>query len=279
MTVFPVFGPSSGRAYQTLAQGLAEGAVEVAERAQPTVPELELRHRGAVPVFILEGEEVVGGQQNRIVNLSMLVAPHTTIQLPVSCVEQGRWNRRTVRFHAGEAAFYDLRKERYTSGRKDAGGRPWLAQDAVWRTVAARDAALGVYSPSTAMHDQYQVRAQDLGLYDRVFPYPADALGLVVALNGRLAGAEIFAGPSLAAALWAKLIRSYAMDAASEPSAPVVRDRAIRLLNRVAGANVEGFPAVALGENLRFTGNGVAGAALLLDDEVVHVSVFRVYET
>ena len=43
-------------------------------------------------VLILDGEELVGIKQNRIVNTTILIAANTTTVIPVSCVEQGRWS-------------------------------------------------------------------------------------------------------------------------------------------------------------------------------------------
>jgi hypothetical protein len=41
--------------------------------------------------LIVEGEELLGAKQNRIVNATFLVAGKTEIVIPVSCVEQRRW--------------------------------------------------------------------------------------------------------------------------------------------------------------------------------------------
>ena len=280
MTVFPIFGPSlREHTFRTLSQAIADGSVEVVEQEMATVPELVLQNRGTAMVFILEGEEIVGGRQNRIVGQSALIEPDSTVALPVNCVEQGRWNPTSARFSSGETAYYNLRKDRQRTARKDARGRLVADQSQIWEHIATRQQTLGVRSASSAMSDIYRARTNDLDTYERVFRYPSDALGMVVALNGRLAGAEIFARRSLAGALWSKLIRSYALDASNEPSPPVVRDRAIHLLKRVYGTSVESFPPIARGQNLRFTGNGVVGSALLDGETVVHANIFREYET
>src|SRR5262249_48794777 len=93
MTIFPVFAANPtapALRYQTLEQAIAAGAVEVVEQASATVPELTLRNKGDVMIFVLDGEEVIGGRQNRIVNASFLIAAKSTVKLPVTCVEHGR---------------------------------------------------------------------------------------------------------------------------------------------------------------------------------------------
>jgi hypothetical protein len=49
-------------------------------------------------VLILDGEELVGAKQNRIVNTTILVAAGAEIVIPVSCVEQGRWTYKSDAF-------------------------------------------------------------------------------------------------------------------------------------------------------------------------------------
>ena len=56
-----------------------------------SVPDLLVENRGDVRVLFLEGEELIGAKQNRILNTSVLVAAHTKVKIPVSCVERGRW--------------------------------------------------------------------------------------------------------------------------------------------------------------------------------------------
>jgi hypothetical protein len=53
------------------------------------VPELRVKNSGDLPVLILDGEELVGAKQNRIVNVTILVPPHSETVIPVSCIEAG----------------------------------------------------------------------------------------------------------------------------------------------------------------------------------------------
>jgi hypothetical protein len=51
---------------------------------------------------VVDGEELIGAKQNRIVNATFLIAGQTEITVPVSCVEQGRWAYRSQKFASGE---------------------------------------------------------------------------------------------------------------------------------------------------------------------------------
>lgn len=283
MTAFAVYGPGDGEAkpgfaYRTLAEGIAEGWVQVSERPAASVPELVLVNRGEVAVLVLDGEEIVGGRQNRIVNASFLVGAGKEVLLPVSCVEHGRWHDVSAHFVAGEAMPLSLKFEKHAQVRASlrVTGRATADQGAIWESVARREAELGSRSATGAMHDIYQSRDEGVGAYERAFPYPDGALGLVVAIGGRMAGGDLFDRPATARALWGKLLRSYALDALSrEAGAPVAPGRAERLLGRLRGAGGEVFPSLALGQDVRLEGDGAVGAALVHEGVAVHTSIFR----
>jgi hypothetical protein len=281
MTLFPVFGQAeSPLRYRVLSEALADGAVEVRERASATVPELWLVNRSDAMVLVLDGEEVVGGRQNRMVNASFLIGAKSEVAIPVSCVEHGRWHDVAPRFGGGEATYFSLRREKEQQVRENlrATGRPTADQGAVWDAIAAKQRETRTRSATGAMNDIYRERAQDLSGYERALPVVEGAVGLAVAINGRMAGADLFDQPDTAARLWPKLVRSYAMDALDgERAEPVAKERAERLLRRMVGARVESFPSIGLGRDLRLEGDGAVGSALLFEGIVVHLALFRVH--
>jgi len=74
--------------YVTLDEALAGGSVAITELGDGgSVPELLVTNSGQMPVLLLDGEELVGAKQNRVLNLTILVAAQSTLTIPVSCVE------------------------------------------------------------------------------------------------------------------------------------------------------------------------------------------------
>jgi hypothetical protein len=125
------------------------------------------------------------------------------------------------------------------------------------------------------MHEIYRARDADLGAYQESFAYVPGALGLIVALNGRVAGGDLFDQPETAQALWQKLVRSYALDAlVEEPGEPVTREQAERVLELALDARYEVYPSLALGQDVRFEGKGVVGGGLVYEEAPVHVNLF-----
>ncbi len=90
--------------YDTLSDAVRLGTLHISEVSDAGhVPELRVVNDGSRPVLILDGEELVGAKQNRIVNLTVLVPERATITLPVTCVEAGRLASRQRRVRAGRA--------------------------------------------------------------------------------------------------------------------------------------------------------------------------------
>ena len=86
-----------------LDEALRQDLMEVAEvSSHGSVPELKVVNKSPKMILILDGEELVGAKQNRIVNTTILVQRNATIVIPVSCVEHGRWSYDSPRFHSQE---------------------------------------------------------------------------------------------------------------------------------------------------------------------------------
>lgn len=99
LTLLPLFGGRSVPDYVLAEQALASGALRIEEIGGGTVPDIAAHNLGPAPVLLVDGEHLEGAKQNRIINISVLLAPMSKTVLPVSCVEQGRWH------YSGDAMF------------------------------------------------------------------------------------------------------------------------------------------------------------------------------
>jgi len=65
---------------------------------------LAFENSSAEKILLVDGDELVGAKQNRVINLSILVAGGAKVVIPVSCVEQGRWAYRSREFSSARRA-------------------------------------------------------------------------------------------------------------------------------------------------------------------------------
>ena len=82
-----------------LGKGLEEKVVEVVEISENgSVNDLKVLNKSNKFLLIYEGSLLEGEKQNRVVNATLLLEPNSDTVIPVSCVEQGRWERKTQGF-------------------------------------------------------------------------------------------------------------------------------------------------------------------------------------
>jgi hypothetical protein len=278
LTVFPLSGVRYGAiAYTLLKDAVTQKTLQIAEMDNASVDTLMARNIGALPVLIVNGQELVGGKQNRIINSTVLV-PTGATALPVSCVEHGRWDVPQSGFAPHDALYPALRAETVmqVAASLRQSGMHTSDQGAIWSSIAERHSDEAIFSPTGAMADLYDRRQGDLAAFERAIPCPEGAVGMVTAIGGRVTALELFDAPATMAALWPIFVRAAALDALRAPAAPaVVKERAIRMVRRIHEAKMETFRSPGVGHDVRFTGGGIAGAALVCRGVIIHTTLFR----
>lgn len=281
LTVFPLFGPAAGEADYRLSEvALADESVSVEELSEGgSVPELAVMNGGDLRVLFLEGEQLVGAKQNRVLNTSILVPAHSRLTIPVSCVEAGRWGYRSRKFGASESSSprrlrYALRRSVNRSLERNEGYRS--DQGAVWDQVALMDAELEVGSPTRAMEDSFQAYSDRIQDHLTPLSYVDGATGLAIAVGDSVSAIEAFDQPATCRSRWDRLLSAAVLEAMTTdvpPSAPAIED-AEQLL--ASASALPWAPVETVGEGQAYRAEspeGELGAVLSLGDRVVHWSV------
>jgi hypothetical protein len=179
------------------------------------------------PLLLLAGEVVTGGKQDRVIGVDRIVSPKSgPIDLSVFCVEPGRWVASSE--HFGSMKSQMAQPSVRTPAMADRN------QQKVWAEV---DSALGgmaraVPQASASVHasTSYAKAMDNPDVQKKVESVAADydgmlrelkregAKGVVVAINGRILWADVFASTELLEKYWQKLIRSYAADSLTTAS-------------------------------------------------------------
>ena len=245
LTIFPVVADRTynTRNFLTLDEGVRSGEVVVSEagsvrplirgrdRYIPSggaeVNRLVLVNNSDRPLILLAGEIVIGGKQDRVVGKDRIVPPKSDpIDFSVFCVEPGRWVAAQSDFGSFHSQMAQPSVRRSAMADKD--------QQKVWSEVrstqqslalAATPAAAGAIGGTSSYarvmdNDEVKHRVDAMaspieqsymGLMTEL--RERNAVGVVVAVNGRIIWADIFASTALLEKYWPKLIRSYAAEA------------------------------------------------------------------
>ena len=248
LTIFPVVTDRTHdtRGFLTLDEGVRSGEVVVSEagsvrplirgheRYIPSdgaeVNRLVLVNNSDRPLILLAGEIVTGGKQDRVVGKDRIVPPKSDpIDLAVFCVEPGRWvatKSEFGSFHSQMAQPSVRRSAMADQNQQEVWAQVGAAKESM--TAQAAPAAAGALAGTSSyarVMDNNEVKQRVdavavpieqsyLGLMREL--RERNAVGVVVAVNGRLIWADLFASTSLLEKYWPKLIRSYAAEALTQ---------------------------------------------------------------
>lgn len=208
------------------------------------VNRLVLVNNSKRPLLLLAGEIVTGGKQDRVIGKDRIVSPESDpVDLSVFCVEPGRWVATSANFGASGAMYGkatggatvpatmmaqpsvrakamgdkdqrevwdEVRKQREAVSLEVAAAAPSVSREVANTSSYARvmeneEVKKQVDAVAMPIEQNYQSLIRQLR--DR------NAVGVVVAVNGRVIWADIFASTDLLEKYWPKLVRSYASEA------------------------------------------------------------------
>jgi hypothetical protein len=284
LALYPLLSTyAAGLDYLLLGEALSQGLLEIVEVSKEgVVPELRVINNGPLMVLILDGEELVGAKQNRVVNTTILVKQESTLVIPVSCVEQGRWSYRSTKFATEERIMSSrlraMKAEQVHQSVRQT-GRYRADQGAVWEGIAEMAARRGAGSPSMAMAAIYEKERPSLEGYVGHFRLVENQVGAFFLINGRVAGIEAFGRPDTLGKVFRKLLQSYALDALDgydpEKETKPLRSKVNRFLAECLAADPEGRPSVGLGTDWRVENGKVTGLGLTHEGALLHFSLFN----
>jgi hypothetical protein len=208
------------------------------------VNQLVLVNNSRQPLILLAGEIVTGGKQDRVIAKDRIVPGESDpIDLNVFCVEPGRWTATSTKFGSMGSAMAQPAVRAKAMAAKD--------QQQVWEQVRKQQEQIasnletakvgGVVQENGAAipMSSEAVNVRNTTSYARVMNNAGvkqqvdavaepiqqsyvslihqlrdkNAVGVVVAVNGEIIWADIFASTSLLEKYWPKLVRSYAAEA------------------------------------------------------------------
>lgn len=253
LSVFPVVAARSfdTKEFLTLDEGLRSGEVIVTESGsvQPLmrrrrtpirqdgaqVNQLVLVNNSKRPLILLAGEIVTGGKQDRVIGKDRIIpAESDPVDLGVFCVEPGRWVGSSDRFGVGGtvggpvpapiAAPSVRAKAMADKDQQQVWSEVAKTRTAMAETVTVAGAAQAISGTSSyarVMNNEEVKQKVDSVAepiqrnYQSLIQQLRDqnAVGVVVAVNGQIVWADIFASANLLEKYWPKLVRSYAAEA------------------------------------------------------------------
>jgi hypothetical protein len=269
---FPIWSDTevTPRDYVTKA---AQGQVRVGELAHPSVAQVVLENLGNDNLLIFEGTLLEAGFQHRALIRTVFVAANSSRELPVVCVERGRWGG-AVDQQLGErrapakvrAALRGLRREgqRATQNHADQG--------VVWNEVNQYGRTLKNLGGTESLVELRQVIDRDARL-PKVHSLPGQ-IGVMVGIAGHPIALELFDHPDTLAERLESILQGYLPDAMPIHYAPTPGYRARAFLQKAGSKKLFLTPQAPLLRNR--PDPLVATEAFVHANRLVHISTLNV---
>jgi hypothetical protein len=271
--------------YLILKQALDSHVLIISEVSQEgRVPELKVTNKSDTPILLLDGEELAGAKQNRVLNTTILLEENSETVIPVSCTEQRRWSYTSREFsESGTVMIPKIRKMKaQTVSDSLHESRDYRSdQGTVWTSIDELSERTGVHSHTAAMRDVYEAKEKELDEYLNVFTCLPRQKGLLTFIDGEVVGFDVLSLDSAYALLHSKLVKSYAMEALLQKPPKTEKpeiEKVEEFFKEASRSKEKKYKSVGKGDDHRFEGKNLVGSALKVKKNVIHMAFFSISE-
>ncbi len=202
--------------YNNLEKAIKGKKVKITEVSESgTVNTLYAKNVSKDPIYIMAGEVVKGGKQDRIIGQDIVLAPGESKNLAAFCVEQGRWSQKS-----SGSRFTGYMNVSSNSIRKQAVINK--NQSAVWEEVEEVVTAYGAKSDTGAYtelenSEEYNKEIEKyLKHFSGAWRNDPTIVGVVAVTEDRIIGCDIFATHELFVNAYDNLIHAYVTEAITD---------------------------------------------------------------
>lgn len=234
-------------------------------------------------VFLMDGDILIGAKQNRVLNTSVLLAPHTDTNIPVSCVERGRWSKISDKFYSGDyIAPSKLRAKKAFSVSEslNLGMKHESDQGEVWQDVDNYKTSFFCKSPTSNLSDVYEQKKNDFDNFVKNFQKDENANGIAVFVKDSLLSLDIFNRNDIYAEYFPRILKSSAMEAfiikkQSKISEAEAKYKTLSFLDQFEHLAFDEHPGVGVGIEKRFNAEDITGFELVYNSHMIHLTALN----
>ncbi|MBK9138142.1 MAG: hypothetical protein IPM17_05170 [Verrucomicrobia bacterium] len=270
--------------YVTSVRALAEGRVRVTKiNTEGSVNHLRIQNLSDQFAFFLDGDILVGAKQNRVLNTSLFLAPHTVTFVPVSCIEQGRWRFSQAHFESAPCAappsLRALKSQDLGARARASLNDHWANQGKVWHYVAHLAQMHDVQSPTGNLTDVFAAKQATMDRALAALRHAPGANGLALWAGDRLISVDIFNRADALGDYLPRLVRGALLDFVHQvtppppPSRAAATDRLATVICEALAHATPPRPSVGVGSERRFETADTLGLALDYQDQLVHLGL------
>ena len=258
----------------TLKKGLELGLVKVSECPQSQVNTLVVTNASVTPLILIDGEEIVGGDQNRIVNSTVVIDARSKMKISVSCTEKNRWAYKS-----------EFKQSDYMANHRTRVAKEYASRDSehfqnvIWSSIDMLEHENSFSSPTAAMEESYENLKINHDKIIKEFDIVKDQNGIIVIIDGKIEGFELFLSSEIYKEFHEKILKSYLIDAEiNENQYPVNIDAAQDALDKAYDSSFTEKETKGLEKAYTFENQDGLGTLYAYNDKIIHWSYFKKME-
>ncbi len=202
---------------------------------------LTIQNKSEETIYLMQGDVVQGGNQDRVIAQNLVVPPRTITDIEVYCVEKGRWKYREEDIKDEDPEAKKKRKIYAFSGyyhvasselRKTV--RETKNQANVWEKVGELTlknnggSTTGTYTALEGSDKFTEQRDAYLEFFNMNLKGKEDCVGMIAISGTQILGADIFGHPSLFQKKYQDVLHGYITDAVSSNSKATITEKSIQ---------------------------------------------------
>ena len=271
ITVFPLKSDRSYIDIISLKKGLELGLVKVKECEQSQVNTLIVENNAVTPLILIDGEEVVGGDQNRIVNSTILIDAKSKMKVSVSCSEKNRWAYKSEFKQSKYIANYNTRRAKEYASRSSE-----KFQNVIWSSIDTLEEVNSFSSPTSAMEESYDNVKLKLNDIINNFNVVDNQNGILIMVDGEIKGFELLFNSEIYKDFHSKILKSYLIDCNIKQTVSTVDNSVVEdIIQKALNSTFDKKDSKGLEDVYVFDNYDGLGTLYIFKNQIIHWSFFK----
>ncbi len=270
MMIYPVKGDGANGNFEfnTIDNVVTANKASLYELDTPDINKIIFDNKSNTPVLMLDGEEITGSMQNRIIAQSFIAESHSRNQIPVICAEEKRWEE-LGGFKTGYCSYPRVRSILASSIIKKSD-----IQHRVWKEIDRKLTVTKTKSRTSSMHEIFDNLNDEVERYLEGFDeLNHNTVGFIGIAGNQILGCDIFCSPEVYHKFEKKLLRSYALDAIEYQRGTDTKPNVAKFFTNLTQTIIEtGFDSKS--GHKGFKDRKLVGQMVVYKNVPVHISAF-----
>jgi len=264
---------------------IKEKKIEVMEISESgSVNNINILNHSKDFVFFMDGDILVGAKQNRVLNTSVLLFPESKTNIPVSCIESGRWRYSGTRFSGSDySAPLQMRSAKAHQVKKNLEMKEAYEADQgiMWRRVRDYEKSYNAFSETSNLSDIYDSNKDNFESFIKIFECEKDANGIAVFMKNKLLSLDFFNRTDIFNGYFPKILKGAAMEAYSMKDTEKSMEeaeakyKALDFFDKFDTMKIDIHKGVCAGEERRFETEELTGFELVYNDNLIHLTALN----